>query len=112
MWKPKVNLNDVFVNEKVSLLDNKFINWSDGKTGIDLKLIGLKDGKLVFVSTYDWHVYEIEYMNVEDKGKLLGGTLADVMKKPEIVLTEAKYMSVAEIEKALGHKVIVKEEKW
>ena len=112
MWKSKVNLNDVFVNEKVSLLDNKFLNWDSDRAGIDLRLMGVKDDKLVFVSTYDWHVYEIDYVNVEDKGRLLGATLNDVMYQPEIVLTEAKCMTVEEIEKALGHKVIVKEEKW
>ena len=112
MMKNKVNLDEIFKGEKVTLLDNKFINWSNGKAGIGLELIGVKEGKLVFVGLSDWQIYEIEYIDVKCKGKLLGGTLADVREKPEILLSDAKYMTVEEIEKALGHKVIVKEEKW
>lgn len=101
------NLNTVFKQERVSLLDNKFLNWDSNKAGIGLELIGVKDGKLVLVGQYNWQVYEIDFNSIEHKGKLLGAYLADVREHPEILLEDAKVMSVKDIEKALGHKVIV-----
>ena len=99
-------LNEVFAEENVRLDDDKFIQWN-GKAGFGLELIGVKDNKLILVGNYNWQVYEIDYNSIENKGKLLGATLADVKENPEILLEDAKVMTVKEIEQALGHKVIV-----
>lgn len=104
----KQNLNNVFREEKVSLIDNKFIRWSEDDAGIGMELIGVRDGKLVFVGTYNWQIYEIDYNSIEHKGKLMGCNLRDVKENPDIILTDAKYMTIEELEKELGYKVILK----
>lgn len=107
----EISLDDVFINEKVSLVDNKFIN-KENKAGIDMKLIGLKNDKLVFVGLYDWQIYEISFTEISNIGKLFGATLYDVTHDPNIILKEAKTMSKKEIEQALGHKVILNDRRY
>jgi hypothetical protein len=100
-------LKEVFSEENIHLDDGKFIQLKNGKAGFGLELIGIKDNKLILVGHYNWQVYEIDYNSIENKGKLLGVRLADVKENPEILLEDAKFMTVKEIEQALGHKVIV-----
>lgn len=95
---------------KISLFeDNKLKYKNSEKVGVGLELIGFdKEGDLLAVSDYDWEVIKItKDLVIEEMGRI-DHTLADVKDNPDLLLDEnTKLMSLRDIEKALGHKVIL-----
>jgi len=79
------------------------------EAGVSVELIGInKDGDLLAVSNWDWNVFKIKNAEFEKIGKL-NRSLNTIKKNPKILLEEAKVMTLEDIEKQLGHKIIVKE---
>lgn len=101
-----ISLDQDFVMRNFKNLSN---NGDNAEAGFDMSLIGFNnDGDILAVSHWDWTVIKIKNAEFESVGKV-DGYLRKIRDNPKILLQEAKAMSVEEIEKVLGHKVIIKE---
>jgi hypothetical protein len=111
-YKTIEKCKDINLDENNVMRNSKSLykyNGEQSDAGFDLSLIGFnKEGDILAVSTWDWTVIKIKNAEFETVGKL-DDALRTIRDNPKVLLEEAKPMSVEEIEKALGHKIIVKE---
>jgi len=100
--------------KKISIQENKlkYVNGFDGEFGIDLNLIGFnEDGEILAVNRYDWEIVKItKDLKFEELGRI-DRTLNEVTKNPELLLNGVKEMSIRDIEKELGYKILLKDYK-
>lgn len=82
----------------------------DRKQGCELHIIGFdEDGFLTAVCGYDWSIVKMySDGSFEHCGKLQE-SLATIKDNPDIILKNSQVMTIAEISKALGKNVIVRE---
>lgn len=112
MRKSIENCKDMHLDEHNVLRNSNqvgYTNSSQTEAGFDISLIGFdKNGDILAVTNYDWTIIKIKNAEFESLGKL-DNTFRTVRDNPRVLLEEAQVMSMEEIERMLGHKIILKE---